>query len=310
MNAAPLSSGARWLTYFRERFPLLGHGVPIAVWVLAVQGYARVQTAAPPWAGLLQFGAAFLTVLLVFLQLRILDEFKDFQDDARYRPYRPVPRGLVSLRELGRLGVIAGCIQLVASAALGVAAVAWLVVIWAYAWLMREEFFAPRWLRAHPAIYMVSHMLIVPLILLYLVSGAGVQVGEVVLAALAGASYLTFCVFEVGRKIRAPRDEREGVDTYSCRWGLRRAVGVWLCLLAAAAAFAVLSAPAVTSYLVMGAVVVPVLLVASIASRHFLRDPRPGGGKVFLTLSATWMLALYASLAVLAFAASHSVPLR
>jgi len=310
MNAGPLSLGARWLTYFRERFPLLGHGVPIAVWVLAVQGYARVQAAAPPWAGLMPFGAAFLTALLVFLQLRILDEFKDYQDDARYRPYRPVPRGLVSLRELGRLGAVAGCIQLVASAALGVAPVTWLVLIWAYAWLMREEFFAPRWLRAHAAIYMASHMLIVPLILLYLVSCAGVPVRDVGLAALGGASYLTFCVFEVGRKIRAPADEREGVDMYSHRWGLRRAVGVWLCLLAAAAVFAVLSAPAVTSYRVMGAVVVPVLLAASIASWRFLRDPRPGGGKVFLALSATWMLIVNIALAVLAFAASHTVPIR
>jgi 4-hydroxybenzoate polyprenyltransferase len=310
MNAVPLSPGARWLTYFRERFPLLGHGVPIAVWVLATQGYARVQSGSHPWAGVLPFGVACVTALLVFLQLRILDEFKDYEDDARYRPYRPVPRGLVSLRQLERLGILAGCIQLVASAALGMASVAWLLLIWAYAWLMREEFFAPRWLRAHAAIYMASHMVIVPLILLYLVSCAGVQVRDVALAALAGASYLTFCVFEVGRKIRAPADEREGVDMYSRRWGLRRALGVWLGLLAAAALFAVLAAPAVTSYRVMSAVVIPVLLVASIASWRFLRDPRPGGGKVFLALSATWMLILNLALAVLAFAVSYTVPVR
>jgi 4-hydroxybenzoate polyprenyltransferase len=145
---------------------------------------------------------------------------------------------------------------------------------------------------------------------LYLVSCAGVQVRDVALAALAGASYLTFCVFEVGRKIRAPADEREGVDMYSRRWGLRRALGVWLGLLAAAALFAVLAAPAVTSYRVMSAVVIPVLLVASIASWRFLRDPRPGGGKVFLALSATWMLILNLALAVLAFAVSYTVPVR
>ena len=51
-------------------------------------------------------------VLLFFLQLRIADEFKDYEDDARYRPYRPVPRGLVSLRELAWVGVGAAAIQL------------------------------------------------------------------------------------------------------------------------------------------------------------------------------------------------------
>ncbi len=310
MSATTLSFGVRWRTYFRERFPLLGNGLPIAVWVLAGQGYARVQVGAPAWAGLPMFGVAFITAFLVFLQLRILDEFKDYADDARYRPYRPVPRGLVSLKELGRLGILAGCIQFAASAALGIAPLAWLLLIWAYAWLMRREFFAPGWLRTHAAIYMASHMLIVPLVLMYLVACTGVPVGEVALVALAGASYLTFCVFEIGRKIRAPADEREGVDMYSRLWGLRRAVGAWLGVLAAAAVFAVLAAPAVTSHRVMSAVVVPVLLVASIASGRFLRDPRPGGGKVFLVLSAAWMMILNLALAALAFALSYAGPIR
>ena len=40
---------------------------------------------------------AVVTSFLSFLQLRIADEFKDFDEDSRYRPYRPVPRGLVTL---------------------------------------------------------------------------------------------------------------------------------------------------------------------------------------------------------------------
>src|SRR5262249_4792247 len=46
---------------------------------------------------------AYGTAFLFFLQLRIADEFKDFEEDSRYRPYRAVPRGLVTLRELGWL---------------------------------------------------------------------------------------------------------------------------------------------------------------------------------------------------------------
>ena len=55
---------------------------------------------------------AFVTTFIFFLQLRIADEFKDFADDLRFRPYRPVPRGLISLRELGVVGVIGALIQL------------------------------------------------------------------------------------------------------------------------------------------------------------------------------------------------------
>ena len=60
---------------------------------------------------------AFATAFLFFLQLRIADEFKDFEEDSRYRPYRPVPRGLVRLRELGWLGAAAACLQLATGAA-------------------------------------------------------------------------------------------------------------------------------------------------------------------------------------------------
>jgi 4-hydroxybenzoate polyprenyltransferase len=67
---------------------------------------------------------------------------------ASRRPERPLPRGLVTLRQLGALGIAAGVAQLALSAATGPQAIVALLVVWAYAMLMRVEFFAPRWLRA------------------------------------------------------------------------------------------------------------------------------------------------------------------
>jgi len=295
----------RWLTYFRERFPLLGHGIPIALFVFATLAYSRVTQGEPAWPGVLQYAIALVTVFLTFLQLRILDEFKDFSDDARYRPYRPVPRGLVSLKSLGWLGILAACIQLFATALLGAAPLAWLAIVWAYAWLMRLEFFAPRWLRTHAVVYMASHMIIIPLILLYVVACGNVPVSLGNLAPFAATAYLMFCAFEIGRKIRAPADEREGVDMYSRIWGLRRAVFAWLSVLAAVAVLAVVSAHPLARGPWIAAIVAPLLIVALIASLRFLRDPKPGSGKVFLTLSGAWMLLLYSALGALSIAGSH-----
>src|SRR5207247_10262010 len=42
---------------------------------------------------------SFVTCLLFFLQLRIADEFKDFEEDSKYRPYRAVPRGTARSEE-------------------------------------------------------------------------------------------------------------------------------------------------------------------------------------------------------------------
>ena len=96
----------RWWTYQRERFPILAHGILIASFSFSAVCFSsllRGQTELPRLSSIF---VAFVTAFLFFLQLRIADEFKDFEEDARYRPYRAVPRGLVTLRELGGLGAM------------------------------------------------------------------------------------------------------------------------------------------------------------------------------------------------------------
>ena len=118
----------RWAVYCRERFPLMRHGLVIAAFVfatLAVVGAGGDRPGAvAPWP----LAVGFVLALLAFLELRILDEFKDADDDAKYRPYRPVPRGLVSLRELRAVGALAVAIQLTLAAFVGGAAVTALLV--------------------------------------------------------------------------------------------------------------------------------------------------------------------------------------
>ena len=244
----------------------------------------------------LPLAIAFVVVLLFFLQLRISDEFKDFEDDARFRPYRPVPRGIVTLRSLGWLWVIAALIQAVGSALLGPRVFVMLVAVWAYSGLMAVEFFARKWLKRHALVYMASHMLIIPLIVAYVAVCAGVRTPSVALLWFAGMSYFTFCVFEIGRKVRSPEDEEKGVDTYTALWGMRGAVSSWLSVMAAAAAFAALAANAIDALTLTAGLVAAAFVAAAVYSRRFLTDPRPGRGKPFLALSGVWMIAVYLAL--------------
>ena len=73
------------------------------------------------------------------------------------RPYRPVPRGLVTLRELAWVGVGAAVVQL--ALALWLDAVAGLAarVTWLYLALMTREFFARALAEAHPSSTCVAH---------------------------------------------------------------------------------------------------------------------------------------------------------
>ena len=95
----------RWWVYQRERFPLLGHGPLIAAFSFSALSFSTMLRGERQWPSPAAFLVAFATCFLFFLQLRLADEFKDFEEDSRYRPYRPVPRGLVTLRELAWVGV-------------------------------------------------------------------------------------------------------------------------------------------------------------------------------------------------------------
>ncbi len=74
-----------------------------------------------------------------------------------------MPRGLVTLGELRIIGIGAAAIQLALALWLEPRLVGLLVLAWGYLALMTREFFVPEWLKAHPVIYMTSHMVIVPI---------------------------------------------------------------------------------------------------------------------------------------------------
>jgi 4-hydroxybenzoate polyprenyltransferase len=285
----------RWWIYQRERFPVFAHGALIAAFSASAVCYSALVRGADAVAAA-SLVVAFGTAFLFFLQLRIADEFKDFEEDAKYRPYRPVPRGLVTLRELGVLGAIAAALQL--ALALGFdARLVWLLAgVLAYLGLMSVEFFVGAWLRRQPFLYMASHMAIMPLIDFYatacdwLPAGGGVPPG---LAWFLLISYFNGIVIEVGRKIRAPADEERGVETYSAVWGPRRAVAAWLGAMALCAAFAIAAARQIGFVAPVVVVLAVFALLAAGTAARYVRTLAPGTGKRIEQVAGVWCLAMY-----------------
>jgi len=289
----------RWWVYQAERFPVGAHGLLIAVFSLSAITFStllRGDVSLPnPLVALVGAASAFL----FFLQLRIADEFKDAGEDARYRPYRPVPRGLVSLRELAVLGGSAALAQLALALWLRPSMVPLLALVWIYLALMSREFFVRDWLKARPITYMWSHMLIMPLIDFYVtgcdwrIAGAAPPSG---LGWLLAASFLNGTVIEIGRKIRAPRDEETGVQTYSVLWGRRPAVLAWLAAILAAAAAATLAASRIGAALPVLVLLGGLFLLAALIGRRFLRSPATAAALRIERMSGLWTILLYLSL--------------
>lgn len=283
----------RWWIYQKERFPLLAHGPLIAAFSACAVSFAALLRGAPA-PGWQAYATAFGVCLLLFLQLRIADEFKDAEDDARWRPYRPVPRGLVSLGELRTGFVLAAAAQLGLALALA-PGLAWVLLLaWAYLALMSVEFGCRRWLKRHPVVYLLSHMGIMPLVDFFgtacewLPRGHGAPAG---LGWFLTASFGNGLVIEIGRKLRRPEAEEEGVETYSRLWGPAGGAAVWLAAMGVTLVCAGLAAARIGFALPVWTVLGAALGVATVLAWRFWRGRL--SGKHLEAMAGGWTLALY-----------------
>lgn len=303
--AAPVKPGfiAKWWIYQGERFPIAAHGALIAAFSFCAVSLSRMlrgEPGLPSWQAMV---VAFVSCFLFFLQLRIADEFKDLEDDTKWRPYRPVPRGLVTLRELGVLFVIACAVQLGLAIWLDPRLVILLGVTWAYLAAMSKEFFINDWLRKRPIVYMLSHMIIMPLVDLYATSTDWLVAGHTWPPAglpwFLAASFFNGLVIEIGRKIRSPDDEEEGVDTYSRLWGRQTSTAVWRGVMAATVVCSLLVAAKLQ-------MLYPIMIVLCLAYFggamiivRFISQPVKGRGKWIENYAGIWTIILYLSLGLL-----------
>ena len=305
MNNAsrPTNILSRFWIYQAERFPVFGNGLLIAAFSFSAVSFSMLLRGVNTWPALNTVIVCFVSAFFSFLQLRLADEFKDFGEDSRYRPYRPVPRGLVSLRELGILWALTGALQLGLAIWLNPALVPLLLIVWTYLGLMSKEFFVRDWLKAHPITYMWTHMLIVPLIDFYTTACDWRAAGQ--LAPHAGltwfliASFFNGIVIELGRKIRAPQDEEHGVETYTFLWGRRRAVLAWLGALALTALCASLAAVEIDFLVPAGLLLTIAFITTVVVALRFLQDPSTQRAKLVETMSGLWTILMYLSVGAL-----------
>ncbi|HTW49784.1 MAG TPA: UbiA family prenyltransferase [Acidobacteriaceae bacterium] len=296
----------RWWVYQRERFPIFAHSPIILAFSLSAVSYSALLRGASTLPGWKPCFVAFANSFLTFLQLRLADEFKDFDEDSRFRPYRPVPSGLIKLRELAWIWV--GCIflQLLLALWLSPRLIPLLVVTWIYLGLMSREFLMHSWLKARPITYMLSHMAIMPLVDLYTTACDWVPLGyrrpPRGLLWFLLVSYCNGVVLEIGRKIRTPGDEETGVETYSFLWGRYRAVLVWLSVMTLTAVFAVEAARGIAFGFPATFLLGSLVLISSVLGVRFLAAVVPGRGKSLEAVGGVWSLILYLTLGVIPIA--------
>ncbi len=226
----------RLYIYQKERFPFVGYIILIGVFTFSAASYSRICRGEVGFIDWKNYLIGVITTFSLFFLVRIFDEFKDKEDDAKYRKYLPVPRGLISLKELSAIGAVVASVQLFVILFFQHEMIVLYGVVMIYLLLMRVEFFVPKWLKNNQLIYVVSHMIIIPLIDVYasgldwFLEGADAPFGLLFFFAV---SFMNGIVLEFGRKIKPPESEEEGVLSYTKYFGTKKAVWVWISVLLA-----------------------------------------------------------------------------
>lgn len=289
----------RLYIYQKERFPVLGHGLLVASFSFSAIAYSRICRGAEGFVNWKTYLVGIFITITLFMLVRIFDEFKDAEDDAHYRKHLPVPRGLISFRELKVMAVIIIVLQVLVNLLFFPKMLVIYIGIITYLSLMGKEFFIADWLKKHQFWYITSHMFIIPLIDIYasgldwLIEGADAPKGLLFFFAV---SYMNGIVLEIGRKIRTPEKEATGVLTYTFMLGTSKAVLLWigvlfvtLCLSIAASHYAGYGSMAL---IVLGSV----FLLCLIPALLFLKNKTEKLSKAVELSSALWTIAMYLSL--------------
>ena len=261
----------------------------------------------------------FIIIFMFFFQLRITDEFKDYEEDLKYRSYRPVQRGIISLKILRKIGIATVIVQIILAHVINPKLIYFMLLVWIYMFLMTKEFFIKNWLTERILIYALSHVVIMIFITLVIVKGTGyilqdhfsetlylllekyeknIFIGLIPLFAL---NYLNGIVLEIGRKTRRADEEEHGVQTYSKLWGRKKAVIILSLLFVIEYFFVILGlAHTYEKYFLFSGLTLLVILIVSIYFMvKFLKKDL--SGKIVETMSGLWIIFSSMSLGLLPY---------
>lgn len=227
----------KWYTYQKERFPVAMFGTYIFCIVFAVFCFCNYigeinyneflkdklfgQAPILYTVDYIKLIPMFIVAFLQFLMVRITDEFKDYEEDCKYRPYRPVPRGLITLKELKILFIICAILQVVITFLFNRYSLIHLALVWAFSALLSKDFFIKKFIDKHMLIGVFLDEILMLILVLYLSSY--IYIGSNIWPILL-ISYLVSLTVEIARKVRCKEDEEEGVKTYTAVFGIGKAI--------------------------------------------------------------------------------------
>ena len=166
-----------------------------------------------------------VTIFTFLMSLRIADEFKDCETDLKFFPDRPYPSGRVLKKDLVVLLVFV-CVVTITLNVIFMNNLIFFAILMGYGLLMSLWFFNKSKIQKNLLLALVTHNPVQLIIILYIISFACIKYNLPIFTIsnliIAFTLYLPGLIWEVSRKIRAPKDETE-YETYSKIFGVKKA---------------------------------------------------------------------------------------
>ena len=218
--------------YFKEMYPIiprlfLGLLVFLEIYfvVFCNSGMTAADLSLAPMdiASMIVCG---FTIFSFLLWLRIADDFKDYELDCRLFAHRPLPSGRVTKKDLKIFLCFLIPITLILNAIFCWNNFIFCIILYTYGSLMAVWFFQKHKIQKSLPMALFTHNPVQAIMNIYVISFVIIQYHLPVFTLTnifaVFTLYFPALIWEVSRKIRAPKDETEYV-TYSKLFGYKKA---------------------------------------------------------------------------------------
>ena len=214
----------RMRIYLKERYPLLARLVLGLIVFLEIHFIILLNEGVTEFRIGVQEVVGAYTVFAFLLWLRIADDLKDFETDKKLFPDRPLARGAVYKKDVMVLCTVVQAIAVVLNV-IFMNNLLFFVILYFYGYLMSKWFFQRAKIQPSLPLALITHNPVQMFVNLYIISFTVIKydLPPVTLTTVMTLWTLYFpaLIWEVSRKIKAPKDEND-YTTYSKLFGYKR----------------------------------------------------------------------------------------
>ena len=211
--------------YFKERYPIIPRLILGLIVFLEIHFIVLLNNGVTKFnIGIQEFVGAY-TVFAFLLWLRIADDLKDYETDKKMFKDRPLPSGRTTKKDVMIIGVIVELIAVILNVVF-MNNILFFVILYVYGYLMSKWFFLIFKIQPSLPLALITHNPVQMFVNLYIISFTcikyNIQAFSLTTAMALLTLYFPALIWEVSRKIKAPKDEND-YTTYSKIFGYKKA---------------------------------------------------------------------------------------